>query len=503
MTLLLPVVAALVSLLILPGWSFWFDVTPKVLVALVGASIALMLPWQWPKGRRLQWFWILAGIQALAILTSTAISTHPWLSFYGSTWRRSGLLVEFAILILALMTATQSRRDLFLRITVLAALPASIYGIFQYFGIDPWMPPAGYHFGEGQFMIVRPPSTLGHAAYFATYLLYAVFAGAALARSEADRVWKAAALTVSAFAGFTIVLTGTRAALVGLAAGALFLALRERFNARWLAGAAAALVLLGVFYVSPAGARLRARVHWSSEDSLGGSRLLLWRDTLRMSRQRWLTGYGPETFAVEFPRYQSIELGSAYPDFYHESPHNIFLDALVSQGVVGLLPLIALTALGVMVARGPIGGAFIAILVSQQFTAFTVPTELYFYLCLGMLVSDRSLAVAAQKAPWRALLAIPLVGFALYLGMGDGLLATARRALDRGDPDAAARAIDRARKWNASSDIYFSRRFLGLHGGEQYALDAAQHAGCNRGGSPERPGESGRILRGAEQPRRR
>jgi O-antigen ligase len=515
MTLLLPVVAALVSLLILPGWSFWFDVTPKVVAALIGASIALMLPWRWPRDRRIQWFWILAGIQALAILAGTVISTHPWLSFYGGTWRRSGLLVEFAVLILAVMTTTNARRDLFLRITVLAALPASIYGIFQYFGIDPWIPSAGYHFGEGQFTIVRPPSTLGHAAYFATYLLYAVFAGAAMARSEANRAWKAAAVAASALAGFTIVLTGTRAALVGLAVGALFLAIRQRPNARWLTGAAATLILLGGFYISPAGARLRARVHWSSEDSLGGSRLLLWRDTLRMARRRWLTGYGRETFAVEFPRYQSIELGSAYPDFYHESPHNIFLDALVSQGVVGLMPLVALVGLGVMVARGPIGGAFIAILVSQQFTAFTVPTELYFYFCLAMLIRDARRLLPDGRGSPRApteprpsgsrvasfappdprdtprapteprpsgtrvasfALAIPMVGFCLYLGTGDALLATARRALDRGDAAAAARAIDRARKWNASADIYFSRRFLVQPGGEQYALDAAQHA---------------------------
>ena len=55
------------------------------------------------------------------------------------------------------------------------------------------------------------------------------------------------------------------------------------------------------------------------------------------SREHLIAGYGPETFAVEFPRHQSIELARAYPDFYHESAHNIFLDAFVSKGLVGLL----------------------------------------------------------------------------------------------------------------------------------------------------------------------
>ena len=44
-------------------------------------------------------------------------------------------------------------------------------------------------------------------------------------------------------------------------------------------------------------------------------------------------------------------LSQAYPDFYHESPHNILLDALTAQGVVGFLALAALIALGFHAAR--------------------------------------------------------------------------------------------------------------------------------------------------------
>src|SRR5258708_9588330 len=40
-------------------------------------------------------------------------------------------------------------------------------GIAQYFGLDPILPVAGYHIGEGIWTIVRPPSTLGYVSYFA------------------------------------------------------------------------------------------------------------------------------------------------------------------------------------------------------------------------------------------------------------------------------------------------------------------------------------------------
>ena len=191
MGLWLPWVAALVAVTILPGWSFYFDVIPKVALVLGGAAVALWTP----RVGRAKWLYWILGAQAAAVVMSTAVSTNRWFSFDGSTWRRSGVLVELAILVLtaAALGLVEGRLREWLRIMVLTGLPAGIYAIFQYFGIDPLMDPAGYRFGEGRFMIVRPPGTFGHAAYLATYLLFVVFAGMALARIETAPKWKWAA----------------------------------------------------------------------------------------------------------------------------------------------------------------------------------------------------------------------------------------------------------------------------------------------------------------------
>src|SRR6185437_6733855 len=111
--------------------------------------------------------------------------------------------------------------------------------------------------------------------------------------------------------------------------------------------------------------------------------------------------------------------------------------------------------LGLALARGPLGGAFAAMLVSQQFTSFTVPTELYFYLCLAMLVAARTKPQNAPPVAFRTRLlacfpALLLAGFGMYLAAGDYLLGSASRALDSGRTDRAAGLIDRARGWNAS-----------------------------------------------------
>jgi hypothetical protein len=66
-----------------------------------------------------------------------------------------------------------------------------------------------------------------------------------------------------------------------------------------------------------------------------------------MAATRPWTGFGADNFVAEFPQFQSAELARAYPDFYHESPHNLFLDALTGQGVAGVVLLRTWIALGI------------------------------------------------------------------------------------------------------------------------------------------------------------
>lgn len=461
-----------VPLLIAPRFFFYFDVIPRIVLLLAAAAAAIIMRgvWRSPATGTSKRFLTLAALQGTVAVLATIASVDRGVSLLGGTWRKEGLLVELAILTVAvatfnLLSAEPGRVRFFLRLAALVSILIAVYGIAQYFGIDPLLPSAAYHFGDGQFTIVRPPSTLGHAAYFASYLLFAVFAAVALMRLETG-MWKAVAIAAAVAGAFAIVLSGTRAAILGLIAGALFLVLREgRSTLRKAAvGFTVTFALLVAFYVSPPGAHLRARMHWSSDDRLGGARLLLWRDTLRMSGARRISGYGPETFAVEFPKHESLELARAFPDFYHESPHNILLDALVSDGVAGLALLLAWTIFGLTLARGAIGAAFMALLVSQQFTSFMAATELYFYLSLALLAAN-AVGPAVERAP-RAIvrwaLAAPFVCFAFYLGAGDASLASSRAALERGDIARAEQKIHEAHALHASADLYFSRAFLAV-----------------------------------------
>lgn len=492
MRFLVPLVAALVPLVVTPGFVSHFDVTPKVAVLLMGTALVLSYRranvqniynlLRQPAGH---WFAGILGAIWLCAAIAIAFSTHPLLSLDGSGWRRMGLIPETALLLFALLAAgwlvaELGNMRLLLRACVASGVVAAAYGIAQYFGWDPLLPVNAYQVGEGQYMIVRPPGTLGHADYFAAWEVTIVFLALALERLETQRWLKQSARAASALAALSIVLSGTRSAILGVVMGGLALMVIRRPSVKratiFAAAIVAALVLL---FVSPAGLRLRARLHWSLEDVRGGARLLLWRDTLAMTVRRPVSGYGLETFATEFPRFQSADLARAFPDFYHESPHNMFLDTLASAGLAGFFALLWLCGFGVWCAlrsarsRRPLAGslaaALIGLLVAQQFIVFIVPTLLSFFLILAMLVADDSPELELTAYTPRpsaiqfvaAVVAILLFAFYTFrLLAADRALQVAEHAASTGDVREAAGAYQSLLRWQlpgSGDDLTYSR----------------------------------------------
>jgi len=490
MHFLVPLVAALVPLLITPGLLSNFDITPKIAVLLFGLSLSLLYAGtnisnlRSLLGARIgRWFAALIGLTWIASGIATAFSSYPLLSLNGSNWRRYGFIVETALLAFLLLAAAWLAADqknmlILLRASVASGGLASLYGIAQYFGWDPWLPSGAYQAGEGPFTIVRPPGTLGHADYFASWLVMVTFFGFALARLEQARGPKRAATAVSVIAILAITLGGTRSALLGLIVGAIVLTVLKppQIRPRTLVMVAGVVALGGVVFFSPAGTKLRARVHWSSEDVWGGARLLLWRDSLGMALHRPAAGFGPETFTTEFPRFASVELARAYPDFYHESPHNILLDALTSRGVAGLLLLLGFCGVAIWAAkrrsRPELAAAFVASLVCQQFVVFVVATALYFYLMIALLIAEPGYAVQRRtRARWLAPIGVAgsllFAGFAVRLVVADRALAVTNQRIEAGDAAGAAQEYITVLRWEPAAsgpDLNYSRSMEKLAG---------------------------------------
>jgi hypothetical protein len=152
MPLVQAVTIGLVALILAPGWFFYFDVTPKLVILLAGAAVVAVL-WRGERPNRV--YTLLTILTAISAAISVSLSSSPALSFFGSTWRRYGVVAQLAVLLFAWTVAAAGERArlMVLRAVAAASGLAAMYGIAQYAGWDPLLPRSAYHVGEGMWTI--------------------------------------------------------------------------------------------------------------------------------------------------------------------------------------------------------------------------------------------------------------------------------------------------------------------------------------------------------------
>lgn len=400
----------LTPLAILPARFETYDTAPKVAVLAVGLGLLLWFRKGWSPGvvalwstRMGRWFFWLLGFGVASLLISAALSNDLRLAMAGTVWRRLGAVNQVIAFLFAAALGSYVYLHRSRLKTLLIAMEAggaitSLYAILQYAGWDPLIPSKMY---TDKLDAIRPPATLTHATYFATFLAGAILITAGLRLRETSRRWKRAHEGVLILLMAALALTGTRSALIGLFFGACILGYFERkivFERKHIPVAGifgvACLAVASLFLALPASKGVRARLaEWVSERA-GGPRLLVWHDSLPIVWRHAVAGVGPEFFEPEFRSAESLELARAYPDSYFESPHNFFLEFAVSQGIPGLAGWVALLALacycGVKGQRrtASLFGALVAMLISLQFCPLTLTNELYLLVLIAMLVTS-------------------------------------------------------------------------------------------------------------------
>ena len=492
MSFLLAAIAALVPLAMAPKLFLYFETAPKTAIILIGAACLLLNLRKFEAGleklaRSLfgQIFMVAAAAQCISLSIVASSSQDKTLSFLGTAWRRLGSIECIAIVILSLLAAAWYAENfasilVLLRAISFSGIVASAYGILQYLGWDPFADASRYSVAYGDLEIVRPPSTVGHADYFADYLVVLIFMSVALIAWESSRFAKGFALFSAVLAFIALLLTGTRAGLAGLLAGGVFLLFRIRpaITKKRVVIAVALAASCGLLYASPLGERLDDRfVQWY-DDAKGGTRPLLWRDCLQMARAHIWLGAGPELFATEFPKFESIELARDFPNYYHESPHNILLDAMLSQGLPGLIILLLQAGVAIFASfrwktrsapAAALAAGCIGLFVSQQFTGFVPATALFFQLMIAILVAGSlpdailntgpSLAVKTLRfvsLPAAALLALAGVQIAHV----DARWAAIQRAIRAGSIEEAMAGYEQVEKLyppESGANLWYSR----------------------------------------------
>jgi O-antigen ligase len=197
---------------------------------------------------------------------------------------------------------------------------------------------------QGGAFPVRVRGAVGHPlTYGGQAMLLAILAAAILLRSR-DRRFMGAACALLVLLAPALLGSYTRSAWIGTLVG--FGILIGFTRARWLPAVLGAAVILVL--VMPGGYRERAASVFHPHNVWNRERIILWDAGWRMFREHPVTGVGLQDLKPWVARYRSPEA--------HEPPHghmhNVYLQVLVTMGVIGFAAFVYLvTALWRTAAR--------------------------------------------------------------------------------------------------------------------------------------------------------
>jgi O-antigen ligase len=334
--------------LVVPSFLFPY-VFPKVilfrsLVATLVASFALL----WiVEGRQLRPRPSGLVIALLALVASLVASTvcgvDPRLSLWDTWERMLGLFswLHYAAFFLILATVFRSAQD-WLVLIRWGALVGALVGVI-----------AILQRADSQFLLnrgaTRVVSTLGHPAYLAGFGLFSVWCGLLLLqdRNLLSRLLASASFSLGLAA---VVCSETRGTLLALVAAAMLVGtcyLWKRPIGRWVLGGCAVVFVatIAVAMLFPSLFESVPGLRRLADLDTGKTRLLAWGTAGRAALARPLLGYGPNNYAHAFSSHFDLEFHRfPWREQWFDDAHNVLLNTLVEQGVLGVLALLALYA---------------------------------------------------------------------------------------------------------------------------------------------------------------
>ncbi len=227
-----------------------------------------------------------------------------------------------------------------------------IYAIFQYFGVDPIFQPINeYYAASKRWMVV---GFAGQQTLFAGIIGPILPVSLGLIVVANRRVDKIAALIISMLILTTVILTHTRAVLLGyviafIAAVVMltFKASRRTIYTLMILGLILSLVVLAAYFTVET---FQKRIDEAA--TLSGasvkSRLRFWDTSFELFKEKPLTGHGLYSFRKEYTRKQ-IEMrltkygGEKWSSEFVIHPHNEILYVLVEGGIIWFLGVCLLT----------------------------------------------------------------------------------------------------------------------------------------------------------------
>jgi O-antigen ligase len=207
----------------------------------------------------------------------------------------------------------------------------------------------------------RVASTLGNSIYVGDYGLFLFFVVALLVSREKNSVWNVVYSGLALLAVLGLIFSGTRGSLLGLMAGlgamlvGYIMVLKNSPKVRWgLVGVLIAIVLsTSVLYafrktdfVSGLPAIGRT-INTSLADVKASARWVAWDIAIQSWQERPFFGWGPNNFFYAFnAHYNPRSLNFGYGETWFDNAHNIIVNTMAVQGIVGIISYLAVFIVG-------------------------------------------------------------------------------------------------------------------------------------------------------------
>jgi putative inorganic carbon (HCO3(-)) transporter len=301
-------------------------------------------------------FWVL-GIYFLLIILSTVFSQDINFSLWGSPYRGQGAINFLFYIIFAVFTFLIVKPEdwkKLLDLSIFIGVLVSLIAFIQYYGILSTV------FVSSED---RPPSTMGNPIMLGIYILLLFFITFVFAIKEKDKVHKILYLSAVLLFFFTILITGSRAAYIGLFAGATYFLLlypiKNTPENKLIFKKIAVLkiifgflIILGIFAVYYINSQQifpqflednkifnSVKNRLSIDSALADPRFSAWKIAIKAIIEKPILGWGPENFAIGFDKYYNPSLPyiSKMWGGWWDRAHNTLLDIAATTGIPALI----------------------------------------------------------------------------------------------------------------------------------------------------------------------
>src|SRR3990172_10462416 len=319
--------------------------------------------------KNLPFFIFLIFLLIQIISTFTSIDKFTSISGYPSRLN-GGLLSQFAYLAIfyaGLVNLNFEKAKKLLIAAVMSALFVSLWGVAGHFGRDPSCLVLADTFTSDCWQEEFNPqlrifSTLGQPNWLASYLVLILPFAIAFAMIFEKKLLKNFFAAVSVILFIALVMTTSRAGILGIFLGIASLAvfvgresIRDNFKVVRiiLLGFLAAILIFGGFLFSRigeiiSGDRISIIGDQTSQQTetqvtqqpkgteSSEIRLIVWQGAIAAFKKRPVLGFGPETFAYLYYLYRPLSHNQITEwNFFYNKAHNEFLNYLATVGALG------------------------------------------------------------------------------------------------------------------------------------------------------------------------